>query len=85
MGSSDSPCLSALQQELLVAFFDRTDLFFLTGGAALAGFDLKHRDTKDLDLSATATVDIHEGIDAGIGLKSVCATGSASRMSSRPS
>jgi hypothetical protein len=39
-----------LQQDFLDAFFGREDRFFLTGGAALAGFHLGHRETQDLDL-----------------------------------
>ncbi len=42
--------LSALQQDFLNAFFQREDRFFLTGGAALVGFYLGHRETHDLDL-----------------------------------
>ncbi len=42
--------LSALQQDFLHAFFQREDRFFLTGGAALVGFHLGHRETHDLDL-----------------------------------
>jgi hypothetical protein len=42
--------LSALQKDFLNAFFSREDRFFLTGGAALAGFHLGHRETDDLDL-----------------------------------
>ena len=42
--------LTALQKEFLDAFFRREDRFFLTGGAALAGFHLGHRETHDLDL-----------------------------------
>jgi hypothetical protein len=42
--------LTSLQQEFLDAFFGREDRFFLTGGAALAGFHLGHRETNDLDL-----------------------------------
>jgi predicted nucleotidyltransferase component of viral defense system len=61
-GSSDR--LSPLQRELLAGFFSRTNRFFLSGGAALAGFYLAHRDTKDLDLFATGDVDIGEGADA---------------------
>jgi hypothetical protein len=34
---------------LLLAFFERERGFFLTGGAALAGFYLHHRETTDLD------------------------------------
>lgn len=45
--------LSSLQRDLLEAFFRRESRFFLTGGAALAGFYLGHRDTADLDLFTT--------------------------------
>lgn len=36
--------------DLLQAFFEREKGFFLTGGAALAGYYLHHRETEDLDL-----------------------------------
>lgn len=42
--------LSPMQDEVLEAFFAREKGFFLTGGAALAGFHLGHRTTDDLDL-----------------------------------
>jgi len=42
--------LTALQGEVLEAFFQRERGFFLTGGAALVGFHLGHRTTDDLDL-----------------------------------
>jgi len=42
--------LTAFQREVLDAFFHRERGFFLTGGAALAGFHLGHRTTEDLDL-----------------------------------
>ena len=42
--------LSALQKDLLREFFRHEQGFFLTGGAALAGFLLGHRATSDLDL-----------------------------------
>lgn len=42
--------LNNLQNEFLRAFFKRDSSFFLTGGAALAGFYLGHRKTEDLDL-----------------------------------
>jgi hypothetical protein len=35
---------------VLGAFFERAKGFYLTGGAALAGFHLGHRETHDLDL-----------------------------------
>ncbi len=53
--------LTPLQKSILAAFFAKTDRFFLTGGAALAGFYFGHRDTKDLDLFGEAVVDILEG------------------------
>ncbi len=42
--------LTALQRSLLDAYFAIDRRFFLTGGAALAGFYLHHRETLDLDL-----------------------------------
>ena len=42
--------LSYLQKEFLEEFFRREDRFFLTGGAALVGFHLGHRETHNLDL-----------------------------------
>jgi hypothetical protein len=42
--------LGPLQQKFLQEFFSREKRFFLTGGAALAGFYLGHRETHDLDL-----------------------------------
>jgi hypothetical protein len=42
--------LTPLQREVLTAFFKHERRFFLTGGAALAGFYLGHRTTDDLDL-----------------------------------
>ncbi len=42
--------LDSFQQEILTAFFERQPGFFLTGGAALVGFHLRHRTTLDLDL-----------------------------------
>lgn len=41
--------LTRLQRDLLLAFFEQERGFFLTGGAALAGFYLHHRETSDLD------------------------------------
>ena len=46
----ESDKLTPLQRDFLEAFFARESRFFLTGGAALAGFYLRHRETKDLDL-----------------------------------
>jgi len=46
--------LTPLQRDLLEAFFQRESRFFLTGGAALAGYHLGHRETADLDLITTS-------------------------------
>ncbi len=46
--------LTPLQRDLLEAFFRNENRFFLTGGAALAGYYIGHRDTADLDLFTTA-------------------------------
>jgi hypothetical protein len=48
--------LGELQIKFLQAFFSKEDRFFLTGGAALAGFHLGHRETHDLDLLTLADV-----------------------------
>ncbi len=45
--------LSPLQRDLVETFFQRESSFFLTGGAALAGYHLGHRETADLDLFTT--------------------------------
>ena len=42
--------LSALQRDVLRSFFAREHRFFLSGGGALVGFHLGHRETEDLDL-----------------------------------
>ncbi len=42
--------LSDLQRDVLREFFTRERSFFLTGGGALVGFHLHHRETTDLDL-----------------------------------
>ncbi len=55
--------LTALQSEVLEAFFRREKGFYLTGGAALAGFHLGHRETHDLDLF-TLTGPLTGGVDS---------------------
>jgi hypothetical protein len=50
MASSPANTLTALQRDVLRAFFARERGFFLTGGGALAGYHLGHRTTDDLDL-----------------------------------
>ncbi len=42
--------LSNLQNDFLREFFGRESRFYLTGGAALVGFYLGHRETNDLNL-----------------------------------
>jgi hypothetical protein len=42
--------LSAFQEEVLEAFFSRESGFFLTGGAALTGYHLHHREVERLQL-----------------------------------
>jgi hypothetical protein len=42
--------LTRFQTDILEAFFRREERFFLTGGGALAGYHLGHRETHDLDL-----------------------------------
>ena len=42
--------LSSLQSAVLDEFFAHEQGFFLSGGGALVGFHLKHRETTDLDL-----------------------------------
>jgi nucleotidyltransferase AbiEii toxin of type IV toxin-antitoxin system len=57
MGSSPSR-LSPLQSDLLQGFFEREQRFVLTGGGALAGFHLGHRESKDLDFFARPPVEL---------------------------
>ena len=52
--------LSQFQREVLEGVFRKEKRFFLSGGAALAGFHLGHRETDDLALFATEDV-----LDAG--------------------
>ncbi len=53
--------LTLLQDDFLAAFFQRESRFFLTGGAALSGFYLGHRETNDLDLFVLQDV-LDEGV-----------------------
>lgn len=55
--------LSDLQQDFLNAFFGRETRFFLTGGGALVGFHLGHRETHDLDLFT-----LEDAMDAGVAV-----------------
>jgi hypothetical protein len=53
--------LDPLQRDVLREFFARERSFFLTGGAALAGFYLGHRKTEDLDLFSAPGTDLAVG------------------------
>ncbi len=57
MDSSRPSRLTGLQESVLREFFARDSSFFLTGGAALAGYHLRHRPTDDLDLFTTTAED----------------------------
>jgi hypothetical protein len=48
--SAPASRLTPFQREVLDAFFERAKGFYLTGGGALVGFHLGHRETHDLDL-----------------------------------
>jgi hypothetical protein len=52
--------LSALQRELLEAFFALEQRFTLTGGSALGGFHLGHRESLDLDLFSHEPTDLDQ-------------------------
>ncbi|MEJ7577422.1 MAG: nucleotidyl transferase AbiEii/AbiGii toxin family protein [Pyrinomonadaceae bacterium] len=67
--------LNNLQNEFLREFFRRENRFYLTGGAALVGFYLGHRETNDLDLFTLENEiengfaiarDVARALDAGI-------------------
>jgi hypothetical protein len=80
--ASSSNRLSPLQRDVLEAFFERAQGFFLTGGGALAGFYLRHRETEDLDLFATPAVDLNDGVRALLeGAAAISATASILRES----
>ena len=55
--------LTRFQAELLEAFFRQEGRFFLTGGGALAGYHLGHRETHDLDLFSLSPV-MEDGVRA---------------------
>jgi len=61
MDSSRNSTLDRLQRDVLEAFFEREARFFVTGGAALAGYYLGHRTTHDLDLFTLEDV-LGEGV-----------------------
>lgn len=60
MTDSSPGALTRLQLDLVREFFAREQRFFLTGGAALAGFHLGHRQTEDLDLFSPPGVDLDD-------------------------
>jgi hypothetical protein len=60
MASSPPDRLTRLQRELLEGFFERETRFFLTGGGALVGYYLGHRETEDLDLFSRPGTDLAE-------------------------
>ena len=55
--------LTRLQAEILEAFFRRESRFFLTGGGALVGYHLGHRETHDLDIFSLSPV-MEDGVRA---------------------
>jgi hypothetical protein len=61
--SAPTSRLTPFQEEVLGAFFERAKGFYLTGGAALAGFHLGHRETHDLDLFTLAGP-LTDGVEA---------------------
>ena len=61
--SAPTSRLTPFQEEVLGAFFERDKGFYLTGGAALAGFHLGHRETYDLDLF-TLVGPLTDGVEA---------------------
>ena len=65
--SAPASRLTPFQREVLEAFFERAKGFYLTGGAALAGFHLGHRETHDLDLF-TLVGPLTDGVEALHGL-----------------
>jgi hypothetical protein len=62
MGTPKS-LLTRFQAEVLEAFFRQESRFFLTGGGALAGYHLGHRETHDLDLFSLSPV-MEDGVRA---------------------
>jgi hypothetical protein len=80
MASSPPNRLTPLQRELLEGFFDRRSDFYLTGGGALAGYYLGHRQTEDLDLfsgpgpdladAARTMTDVAQDLGASVATRS---------------
>ena len=84
MGSSSGRSrLTAIQNELLEAVFGRNRTCFLSGGAALAGFHLKHRATRDLDLFLLPEHSLEELVlDVKVAVRDIGATFTVDRESS---
>ena len=55
--------LTQFQAEILEAFFRQESRFFLTGGGALVGYHLGHRETHDLDIFSLSPV-MEDGVRA---------------------
>ena len=73
MTASSAPSsLTSLQADLLREFFAREQSFFLTGGAALAGFYFGHRKTEDLDLFALPGVNLDNTSSVLLEVASAC-------------
>ena len=81
LGSSPSR-LKPLQRAVLAAFFEREGRFFLTGGGALAGFHLGHRETNDLDFFTTD--DALEDGEAALGDAAAALGASLERVRTAP-
>lgn len=64
--------LSPLQRDLLREFFAREKSFFLTGGAALAGFYAGERETEDLDFFSPPGADLDGAERALLAAASAC-------------
>ncbi|MBI5488919.1 MAG: nucleotidyl transferase AbiEii/AbiGii toxin family protein [Deltaproteobacteria bacterium] len=64
--------LSAIQRDLLAAFFARESRFFLTGGGALGGFHLAHRPSDDLDLFTLPPATLDPGERALVAAAQAC-------------
>jgi hypothetical protein len=64
--------LTPLQRDLVDAFFAREGRFFLTGGGALAGYYLGHRETEDLDLFGRPGLDPGDAVRALEGAAAAC-------------
>ena len=72
MASSPPSRLTPLQSELLSGFFAHEKRFFLTGGAALAGFYFGHRGTDDLDFFSAPGPDLADAARAVDAAATAC-------------